>query len=805
MDGMGIPAPPDGAQDGIGRARARVVDLAIDGMTCASCAGRVERALSQGDGVLSASVNLATEQARVSVSAGRGEDDAALAARLRDAVQRAGYGARVLPPEPDGAAGETAALDRRERLHLVLACLLSAPLLASMLLHAGFMLLHQAELPQDSLAAQMMLPGWLQFLLATPVQFWLGWRFYRAGASAVRHASGNMDLLVALGSSAAWGLSTVSLLRGSPALYFESSALIITFILFGKWLERGARRRAANSVRALAALRPDLALRLDAAGLEQEVPLGDVRVGDLLVARPGGRIAVDGTVREGESSVDEQVLTGESRAVAKVPGDTVVAGSLAVDGRLVILAGAVGAETRLAGIVRLIETAQASRAPVQRLVDRVSAIFVPVVLGLAALTLLGWWVATGRFSLALLDAVSVLVIACPCALGLATPAALVAGIGAAARAGILIRDAASIERARGVGIVAFDKTGTLTEGRPVLDRVIPADGGGHYEKAAELLSLAAAMQAGSEHPLAEAVRASSGHSVTLPAERFVAVPGRGVTARVGGRSLLLGSRRMMEIEGLAPTGALAEAAERIDAEGGTVSFLAERAAIDWSGRRGGERVAAGGRILGLLGFSDTVRPGAARAIARLRGMGIMSVMLTGDGEGAARHVAEAAGLDRMLAGISPEGKAASVAALHRELRGTGRPSVAMVGDGLNDAPALAAADLGIAMGRGTDAAIEAAGITLMRPDPALVADTIEIAGLISSRIRQGLFWAFAYNLVGIPLAMAGLLSPAVAGGAMALSSVSVVFNALRLRRWAPAGPAAVHEDAPASAAAPAGR
>ncbi len=782
---MGIPAPPDGAQDGVGRARARVVDLAIDGMTCASCAGRVERALTQGEGVLSASVNLATEQARVSVSAARGEDDAALAARLRDAVQRAGYGARVLPPEPDGAAGETAALDRRERLHLVLACLLSAPLLGSMLLHAGFMLLRQ-----DQLAALVMLPGWVQFLLATPVQFWLGWRFYRAGAAAARHAGGNMDLLVALGSSAAWGLSVVSLLRGSHALYFESSALIITFILLGKWLERGARRRAAGSVRALTRLRPETALRLDAAGFEQEVPLGDVRVGDLLVVRPGGRIAVDGTVREGESNVDEQLLTGESRPVVKLPGDSVIAGSLAVEGRLVILTGAVGAETRLAGIVRLIDSAQASRAPVQRLVDQVSAIFVPVVLGLAAVTFVAWWVGSGHFSRALLDAVSVLVIACPCALGLATPAALVAGIGAAARAGILIRDAASIERARGVGIVAFDKTGTLTEGRPVLDRVIPADGGGnlegvHYEKAAELLSLAAAMQAGSEHPLAEAVRASSGHAVALPAERFVAVPGRGVTARVGGRALLLGNRRMMESEGLLLSGTLAEEAERIDAEGGTVSFLAERAEIDWSGRGGSGGRSGGGRILGLLGFSDTVRPGAARAMARLRDMGIMSVMLTGDGEGAARQVAEAAGLDRMLSGVSPEDKAASIVGLHRELRGTARPSVAMVGDGLNDAAALAAADLGIAMGRGTDAAIEASGITLMRPDPVLVADTIEIAGLISARIRQGLFWAFAYNLVGIPLAMAGLLSPAVAGGAMALSSVSVVLNALRLKAWRP--------------------
>ena len=768
MDAMVIPVPPDSARDGVGASRARQVDLAITGMSCASCAGRVERALSRSEGVLSVSVNLATEQARVSLGTDRAEDDAALAARLEAAVAEAGYGATALRDDAS-APPDHAEADRRERLHLILACLLSAPLLLSMLLHLTFGLLHQ-----DRLAAQTMLPGWLQFLLATPVQFWLGGRFYRAGASALRAGTGNMDLLVALGSSAAWGLSTVRLLRGSSMLYFESSALIITFILFGKWLEHGARRRAANSVRALAALRPDSVIRLEpGTGAEQQVPLGEVRAGDLLVARPGSRIAADGTVRDGESGVDESLITGESRPVAKARGDRVIAGGLVLDGRLVIEALAVGGETRLAGIVRLIETAQASRAPVQRLVDRVSAIFVPVVLVLALATFLSWWAITGHGTAALLNAVSVLVIACPCALGLATPTALVAGIGAAARAGILIRDAAAIEHGRGIGIVAFDKTGTLTEGHPALDRVIPAGGEGQYAEAAELLSLAAAMQAGSEHPLAEAVRASSGHAATRSAERFSVVPGRGVTARVDGRSLLLGSRRMIEAEGLSLPGPLAEAAERADAEGGTVSFLAERRA----GRDGGSRV------IGLLGFSDAVRPGAAEAVARLSRRGIMSVMLTGDGQGAAHRVAEAVGVDRLLSGISPEQKADAIASLRRELRGSRAPRVAMVGDGLNDAPALAAADLGIAMGGGTDAAIDAAGITLMRSDPGLVADAIEIAGLIGARIRQGLFWAFVYNLVGIPLAAAGLLSPAIAGGAMALSSVSVVLNALRLRRW----------------------
>ena len=771
MDAMVIPAPPDGARDGAGASRARQVDLAITGMTCASCAGRVERALSRSEGVLSVSVNLATEQARVSLGTDRHEDDASLATRLEAAVAEAGYGATLLREQPSGRVGAATEADRRERLHLVLAGLLSAPLLLAMLLHLLLRLLHQ-----DRLAEQAMLPGWLQFLLATPVQFWLGWRFYRAAFAALRDRSGNMDLLVALGSSAAWGLSTVLLLRGSSMLYFESSALIITFILFGKWLERGARRRAADSVRALATLRPETVILLDAAGTEQEVPLAGIRVGDLLVARPGSRIAVDGVVRDGESGVDEQLITGESRTIAKARGERVIAGALTLDGRLVIEALAVGAETRLAGIVRLIETAQASRAPVQRLVDRVSAVFVPVVLVLALVTFIAWWAMAGHPSIALLNAVSVLVIACPCALGLATPAALVAGIGAAARAGILIRDAGAIERARRVGIVACDKTGTLTVGHPVLDRVIPVGGAGQYAEAAELLSLAAAMQAASEHPLARAVRLSFGQTVPQAAERFVVLPGRGVSARVGGRSLLLGNRRMIEAEGLAPSGALAEEAEQIDAEGGTVSFLAERR----TGRAGGSRV------IGLLGFSDAVRPGAAAAVARLSQRGIMSVMLTGDGEGAARRVAEAVGVDRMMAGMLPEEKAAAVSALRRELRHGPASRVVMVGDGINDAPALAASDLGIAMGSGTDAAIEAAGITLMRNDLGLVADAIEIAGLTASRIRQGLFWAFVYNLVGIPLAAAGLLSPAVAGGAMALSSVSVVLNALRLKSWRPA-------------------
>ena len=738
-------------------AATREIDLQVGGMTCASCVGRVERALKRVPGVVAAEVNLATERARVTAAAG-----SVTAEQLAAAVRDAGYEASPVI-EPGTAAAEASApglRSRRELAHVALAAVLSAPLLAGMVGHL--------------LGLPWMLPGWAQFALATPVQFWLGWRFYVAGWKAARAGTGNMDLLVALGTSAAWGLSVYELLAApaghEPALYFESSALIVTFILLGKWLEARAKGQTASAIRALMGLRPDTA-RLRRAGAEVEVPLAAVQVGDVVVVRPGERIPVDGRVLEGSGSVDESMLTGESLPVEKAVGSRVTGGSINADGRLVVETTAVGAETMLARIVRLVEGAQASKAPIQRLVDRVSAAFVPVVLGIALLSFVGWWAATGDATQAILNAVAVMVIACPCALGLATPTAIMVGTGAAARHGILIKDADALERAHAVTAVAFDKTGTLTEGRPEVAEIVAAEGAA---STAEVLRLAAALQAGSEHPLAKAVRArAEAEDISPPAAAdFRALAGRGVSAEVAARSLLLGSRRLMEEGGL-DTGALAARAAELEASGSTVSWLAETAPEE--------------RVLGLLAFGDTVKASARAAIERLHRQGARTVMLTGDGQGAAHAVAQVLGVDEVVAEVLPEDKADAVARLRAE-----GATVAMVGDGINDAPALAAADVGIAMATGTDVAMSTAGITLMRGDPLLVPAALDVSRRTYAKIRQGLFWAFAYNVVGIPLAASGLLSPVIAGAAMALSSVSVVANALLLRGWRPGGGAGRH-------------
>jgi Cu+-exporting ATPase len=724
------------------------IDLGVVGMTCASCAGRVERALRRVTGVVSAEVNLATERARAVVVRG-----AASADQLAGAVRAAGYEASPIGGDGDAdAAAGVAARTRRDLFHAAAAAALSLPLLAGMLAHLA--------------GADWMLPGWAQFALATPVQVWLGRRFYVAGWKALRAGSGNMDLLVALGTSAAWGLSVFELLAAAPghepALYFESSALIVTFILAGKWLEARAKGQTASAIRALVALRPDRA-RVRRHGQDLDLPLREVGVGDLVVVRPGERVPVDGRVSEGGGSVDEAMLTGEAIPVEKAPGDRVTGGSINLDGLLVVETMAIGAETTLARIVRLVEGAQASKAPIQRLVDRVSAVFVPAVLAIALVTFLAGWAVSGSPTAALLNAVAVMVIACPCALGLATPTAIMVGTGAAARHGILIRDAEALERAHAVTTVAFDKTGTLTEGRPTVGAMVPAAG----VTSEELLRLVASLQAGSEHPLALAIRARAAADGVrpLPATAFRALAGRGVSGSVAGATLAFGSCRLVE-EGGAATADLDAQAEALGAAGHTVSWLA--------------RTSAPAGVLGLVAFGDAVKPGAAAAVAALHRLGIRTLMLTGDGRGAAARVAAGLGIDEVAAGLLPEGKAEAVAAL----RARGRV-VAMVGDGINDAPALAAADIGIAMATGTDVAMQAAGITLMRGDPALVAAAIDISRRTTRTIRQGLFWAFAYNLVGIPLAALGLLSPVLAGAAMALSSVSVVGNALLLRRWKP--------------------
>jgi Cu+-exporting ATPase len=627
-------------------------------------------------------------------------------------------------------------------------------------------------------------PAWLQALLATPVQFVLGARFYRAGWAALKAGTGNMDLLVAIGTSAGWGLSTWLWLTAHPGhaphLYYEGSAVVIALVLLGKYLEARARRRTTEAIRALQALRPDTARRLED-GHERIVPLARIAVGDRVVVLPGERLPVDGTLREGDTQVDESMLTGEPLPVSRHPGDRLVGGSINGSGRIVLEVGAVGTETVLARIVRMVEDAQAAKAPIQRIVDRVSTVFVPVVLVIAAATLAGWLFAGRGIEPAIVAAVAVLVIACPCALGLATPAAIMAGTGIAARHGVLIKDAQALEIAHRVTVVAFDKTGTLTVGRPVVVDALPAAG----TTREALLSLSAALQAGSEHPLARAVieaAAAPAEATPAPAlaptlavaapatpapvaEAITALPGRGVEGRIGTRLLRLGSTRLLADGGLVPPAALAARAATLQAAGRTVSWLIDDAAV-----------------LGLIAFGDTVKPGARDAVARLASMGIRSVMISGDNRGAAEAVARELGIASVVAEVLPQDKAGHVARLRAE---AGGGAVAMVGDGINDAPALAAADVGIAMATGTDVAMHTAGITLMRGDPMLVPAAIEISARTVAKIRQNLFWAFAYNVVGIPLAAAGLLSPVLAGAAMAASSVSVMTNALLLSRWSP--------------------
>ena len=752
------------------------VTLAIDGMTCASCVSRVEKALLRVPGVLRAEVNLAVESASVTLAT-RHIDEAALMALLA-AVERAGYTARPQHAGSSAIGGVDAGVGAASRRSaqwwpVAVAAALSAPLVLPMI---GLLF-----------NEHWMLPGWIQLALATPVQFWLGARFYRAGWKALRAGSGNMDLLVALGTSAAYGLSLVQLLRHgnqSMHLYFEASAVVITLVLLGKWMETRAKRQTTEAIRALNALSPETA-RVRRDGIDTEVPAASVRVGDLVVVRPGERLPVDGVVVEGSSDVDESLITGESLPVAKHAGDKVTGGAVNGEGLLVVKTTAVGAESTLARIVRLVESAQAKKAPIQRLVDRVSAVFVPVVIGISLVTVLGWGLTTGNWETAILNAVAVLVIACPCALGLATPTAIMVGTGAAAKVGILIKDAEALEVAHGVTVVAFDKTGTLTVGKPELMAAVPTSATPAAIDRAALLSASAAVQAGSEHPLASAVMntAKAEGLLIAPATAVRAVSGRGVAARVEGRELRLGSSRFMQ-ELKVDVTALADAAAEWRARGCTVSWLAEVPSELPSAATAAAQAVPSSlalplpRLLGLLAFGDAPKASAAAAVSALQKMSIRPVLITGDNAGSAKAVAQALGITDVHADVLPEHKADIVAKLK-----AGGERVAMVGDGINDAPALAIADVGIAMSTGTDVAMHTAGITLMRGDPALVADAIDISRRTYAKIRQNLFWAFVYNVVGIPLAAFGMLNPVIAGAAMAFSSVSVVGNALLLRRW----------------------
>ncbi|HCY14751.1 MAG: copper-translocating P-type ATPase [Curvibacter sp. GWA2_64_110] len=724
------------------------LDIGIGGMTCASCVTRVEKALKKVPGVKEANVNLATESARVSF-----EPSEQMEARLRRAVRDAGYEPRAADAlEQEGDASPWTGF-----APVAAGLLLSAPLVVPML--------------GDLLGLHWMLPAWAQFLLATPVQFILGARFYVAGWHALKALTGNMDLLVAIGTTAGWALSMWLWLTAEHGamvhLYFEASAVVVTLVLLGKWLEARAKRQTTAAIRALHALRPDVAHLIGLDG-EVDVPVAEVLVGDRLVVRPGERFPVDGTLLEGHTQVDESMLTGEPLPVAKDAGAKLTGGSINGEGRVVMQVAAVGSETVLAHIIRLVEDAQAAKAPIQRLVDQVSAVFVPVVLAVALITLLGWLWAGASGETAIIHAVAVLVIACPCALGLATPAAIMAGTGVAAKHGILIKDAQALELAHKVDTVAFDKTGTLTVGQPRLTALVVAEG---MDEAA-VLQVAASLQSGSEHPLARAVVVAAqarGLPIEAP-DNVRAVPGRGSEGEVGVKSYLIGSLRWMDELGVS-LGALGARALQLQGQGATVSAMLER-------------TTAGLTLRALMAFGDEPKPGAKEALAALRARGIRTVMISGDNRGAAEAMARRLGLrpeaGEVLAEVLPGDKSAQVVQLKE-----GGHTVAMVGDGVNDAPALAAADVGLAMGNGTDVAMHAAGITLMRGDPLLVAAALDVSDRTVAKIRQNLFWAFIYNVAGIPLAAFGFLNPVVAGAAMAMSSVSVMSNALLLRRWRP--------------------
>lgn len=720
----------------------RVVEFAIGGMTCAACSTRLEKVLNRQPG-MEANVNLASERARIRLT------DTANESAVIAAVAKAGFRAEVVDRETRAREkAEKLLIYRREIRRFWIAVALTVPLVGQMLFMFGEHG-HQNELPR-----------WLQLALATPVQFWIGWRFYDGAYKALRGGGANMDVLVALGTSMAWGFSTVVTLAGlDQHVYFEGGAAVITLVLLGKLLEARAKARTSEAIESLIRLQPKTA-RVERAGQWVEMPVDALMPGDVFLVRPGENVPVDGAVVDGESSVNEAMLTGESMPVRKAAGDPVYAATANAQGALRCRATGVGEHTLLAGIIRLVGEAQGSKAPVQRLADRISAIFVPTVCLIALVTFVGWWWYSGAFAEALVNAVAVLVIACPCALGLATPTAIMVGTGQGARAGILVKNAEALERAERIAILALDKTGTLTCGTPQVTDVVP-----RALPAAQLLALAAVLEQNSEHPLARAVFAANQTTIETNAgptvnpkkvENFKALPGRGVTGDIDGRTLRLGSPDWL---GLADEPAVLA----MQQDGKTVMVLADDAAV-----------------LGLIAVADALRPTSREAVQRLRARGIRVVMLTGDNAPTAAAIAAQAGIDEYRAGILPGDKAAAIA----ELKSEGG-LVAMVGDGINDAPALAAADVSFAIGAGSDAAVEAADLTLIRSDLNGVVDAIGLSAATLGKIRQNLFFAFIYNVLGIPLAAFGMLNPVVAGAAMAMSSVSVVSNSLLLKRWRP--------------------
>jgi Cu+-exporting ATPase len=697
-----------------------VVELDVEGMTCAACAARIEKNLNKLDGV-EASVNLATDKATVRFDEGR-----LAVENLIQRIRESGYDAQVAR---EGELRDHAAELSKAKREFLVAAILTAPFLVEMaVMFTG---------------GHGWMPGWLQWLLATPVQLWSARRFYRGAWKALRGGSANMDVLVALGTSVAYLLSTVVLLLGlDQHVYFEAAAVVIALVLLGKYLEARAKAKAAQSLESLIRLQPKTCYAEQDGKLVQ-IDVATLQPGDAFVVRPGDAIAVDARVVEGDSTVNESMLTGESMPVPKHPGAMVFAGTVNAEGALKCAAVGTGKGTVLAGIIRLVAAAQGAKPPVQRLVDKVSGVFVPVVLAISLATFAAWAFFFGLDD-AFIPAVSVLVIACPCALGLATPTALMVGVGRAARAGILIRNPEALEGAEKLDTLVFDKTGTLTRGEPVVSEILPEEG----VDEAQLRSIAASLEAKSGHPLARAIVRKAPRAL-LPVTDFKSHGGRGVSGLIEGKPARLGSPAFLERES--------------PVKGKTA------VGVEW-----------GGRFLGWIALADELRPTSAVAVARLAAMGIQPVILSGDSEAAVRVVAERVGIERWKANVLPHEKAAEIEHLGAENRRVG-----MAGDGVNDAPALAAADVSFALASGSGAALDVADITLMKNDLAGIADAIALSRATLAKIRQNLFFAFIYNVLGIPLAALGMLNPVIAGAAMALSSVSVVSNSLLLNRWQP--------------------
>jgi|DewCreStandDraft_2_1066082.scaffolds.fasta_scaffold00260_57 Cu+-exporting ATPase len=744
--------------------RTAELTLPIEGMTCASCVRRVERALLRLPGVVSAAVNLATEKATVRYLPGT-----VTVEDIKQAVERAGYHIREEQRLPAGPAGADAQEERQRREQAVLRRKLLFSLAASALIMG--LIFSPWKLPLSMEQQNLLL-----FVLATPVQFWAGWQFYRGAWAAARHLTSNMNTLVALGTSAAYFYSVVATFLPevfhhaglSAHTYYDTSSIIIALILLGRYLEARAKGQTSAAIKRLLGLAPRTA-RVLRDGTEVDVPVAELQVGDLIRVRPGEKVPVDGIIVEGRSTLDESMLTGESMPVEKGPGDEVIGGTLNRSGSFTFRATKVGADTALAQIIRLVEEAQGSKAPIQRLADVISSYFVPGVLVLAALTFAVWLLfgPEPRLTFALQATIAVLIIACPCAMGLATPTAIMVGTGKGAEYGVLIRGGEALELAHKITTIVLDKTGTLTQGKPAVTDVIAVNG----LPEAELLRLAASAELGSEHPLGEAIvaRARAQGVPLVEPEEFEAIAGHGVQARVQGHEVLLGNAALLQERGMFLDG-LAQEAEALAAAGKTPMF-----------------VAVDGRPAGIIAVADTLKPEAAEAVRQLEALGLEVWMLTGDTRRTAEAIARRLGIRHVMAEVRPEQKVAKI----RELQAQGKV-VAMVGDGINDAPALAQADLGIAIGTGTDVAIEASDITLVGGDVRGVVTAIALSRRTISTIRQNLFWAFAYNVLLIPVAMGVLypffgvlLNPVLAAAAMALSSVSVVTNSLRLRSFRP--------------------